>query len=267
MGSRDVRRLGRVLGSAFGAGCGILFVGLVLSACGSGSEPRGEPLRVLAAASLTDVVGALAAAYDEPVATSFGGSSALARQVRDGAPADVFLSASPQWIDYLREVDALAGEPIVLARNRLVAVAPRDGALAAAGVVDPQSLVDALAPDARVAIADEGVPAGEYARAALESTGLLAAFRPHLVGQSDVRAVLHAVEQSELAAGFVYATDAAVADVVVLFGFEAGRHPEIEYQAAALRGARQPDAARAFLDFLEGDTARGILSEASFQVP
>ena len=144
---------------------------------------------------------------------SFGASSTLARQIRDGAPADVFLSASPDWVDFLREGGALAGEPIVLARNRLVCVASHGSPLAAQGAVDPRALLDRIGAEGRVAIADEGVPAGEYARAALAHLGLLDAFTPHLVGQPDVRAVLHAVEIGELGAGFVYSTDAKVADV------------------------------------------------------
>lgn len=223
------------------------------------------PLRVFAAASLTEVVEELARRYDGArVEPSFGGSGALARQIRDGAPADVFLSASPDWIDFLREAAALAGEPIVLARNRLVCIASGMGTLAGRSVADPQELLAALGPDGRVAIADEGVPAGEYARAALEHLGLLDAFLPHLVGQRDVRAVLHAVEQGELPAGFVYATDAKVAAVTTLFVLDPTTHPPVEYQAAVLRGARDARQARRFLDFLRSEAARSLLRSAGF---
>jgi molybdate transport system substrate-binding protein len=224
----------------------------------------GEPLRVLAAASLTEVVEALAASFDDPVETSLGGSSALARQIRDGAPADVFVSASPEWIDFLVEAGAIDGEPVVLARNRLVAVAPPGSRLVAAG---PRALLHAVGGAGRVGVADPGVPAGEYARAALEHHGLLDAFRSRLVGQQDVRAVLAAVERGELDAGFVYATDARVAPVEVLFAFDPASHPPIEYLAAALRRAGNPEGARRFLEHLRGPPARALLGAAGFEVP
>jgi molybdate transport system substrate-binding protein len=223
---------------------------------------------VLAAASLTEAVTALAADFsDARVLTSFGSSSALARQIRDGAPADVYLSASADWMDFLREAGALAGPPLEIARNRLVSIAPRDGRLARRGVRDPSALRDALEPGASLAIADQGVPAGEYARSALSHLHLLDALRPRLVGQRDVRAVLHAVERGELAAGFTYATDARVADVAVLFAFDPATHPPIVYAAAALRGAARPETARRFLHFLQGANARLRLADAGFVTP
>lgn len=235
-----------------------------LLGCGAPPDASPEPLRVLAAASLTDVVAGIVAGYGGAVETSFGASSALARQIRDGAPADVFVSASPRWIDYLRDARAVRGEPVLFARNRLVAVATAGSGLAAS---DPQALLDALAPDDRLAIADEGVPAGEYARAALERLGLLEAFRPRLVGQSHVRAALLAVERGQLPAGFVYATDAAVAGVDVLFTLGGPEQAAVEYQAVALAGAANKRAARAFLDYLAGDEVRRRLTQAGFVLP
>lgn len=238
--------------------------GVAAPAC----APERSGLRVFAAASLTDVVSALAARFeDASVEASFGASSVLARQIRDGAPADVFLSASPAWMEFLADARALAGESVVLARNRLVAVAPRGGPLAARGVADARALLGALGPAERVAIADEGVPAGEYARAALRQQGLWDDARGRFVGQKDVRAVLHAVETGALPAGFVYATDAAAGDVAVLFAFDPAILPPIEYRAAVLRGAPRPAAARRFLDFLQGPAARRVLADAGFALP
>ena len=239
---------------------------LVSGAPAAGQEtPR---LRVLAAASLTEVVDALARGFEGArVETSFGGSGELARQIRDGAPADVFVSASPDWIDFLREAGAIAGEPIVLARNRLVCIAPTGSPLVEAGARDPRALLAAIGADGGVAIADVGVPAGEYARHSLKRLGVLDAFRQHLVGQKDVRAVLHAVEQDELAAGFVYATDAKVAAVELLFAFDPATHPPIEYQAAVLRDAPSPAEARRFLAYLGGEAARELLMGAGFALP
>jgi molybdate transport system substrate-binding protein len=238
---------------------------LALAAPARGGEER---VTVFAAASLTDVMLAIAARFEGArVVTSFGPSSELARQIADGAPADVFLSASRDWMEFLAEAGALDGEVVEVARNQLVAVAALGSPLAAGAVVDPAALLARLVEGELVAIADEGVPAGEYARAALAHLGLLEAYRPRLVGQRDVRAVLHAVERGEVTAGFVYATDAWVAAVARLFVFDAASHPPIAYPAAALRGAPNPDGARRFVAFLQSDTARGLLRDAGFELP
>src|SRR5262245_53567052 len=100
-------------------------------------------LRVLAAASLTEVVGALARRFEGTlVVPSFGASSELARQIKDGAPADVFVSASPEWIDFLREKNALDGSAVVFARNELVCIAPHASGLAAKGGHDAATLLE-----------------------------------------------------------------------------------------------------------------------------
>lgn len=240
-----------------------------------------KPIRVLAAASLTEVVEELARDFEGgAVETSFGASSDLARQIRDGAPADVFVSASPEWIDFLREAKTVLGEPVLVARNALVCVAPKGSALAREGlrgdgseapsadrVRGPATLRARLGEGDLVAIADAGVPAGDYARRALAKLGLQSAFERRLVGQKDVRAVLHAVEQGEVAAGFVYATDARVARVDTLFAFDPATHPPIEYHAVLLRGSVQPERARRFLEYLRGSAARSRLSGAGFVLP
>ena len=240
-------------------------VGLMFLSC-TAREPAPDLVRVFAASSLTEVVETLIERYDGEVAVSFGGSSALARQIRDGAPSDVFLSASPQWMDFLEEAGTLADTPIVLACNRLVGIAPRGHELANVDL-DPRSLLEHLAPDDRIAIADEGVPAGEYAREALASQGLLDTYSPRLVGQSDVRAVLHAVERGGLPTGFVYATDAQIAEVDVLFAFDPEDHAPIKYQAVLLKAAADEPAARDFLNFLVSETAQNVLGEAGFTLP
>lgn len=228
-----------------------------------------EKLTVFAAASLTGVVQALAKRFEgAPLRTSFGASSELARQIRDGAPADVFLSASPEWIDFLREAGRVDGEPVVFARGELVAIAPSGSGLRAKGAADAATLLEkGLAPGDRVAIADAGVPAGEYARQALGNLGLAEAYRPRLVGQKDVRAVLHAVAQGEVRAGFVYATDARVAPVDVLFAFDPGTHAPIEYLAAVVRDSQRAELSRRFVQFLGGGEARAALARAGFALP
>jgi molybdate transport system substrate-binding protein len=248
-----------------------VLAGAVALAVFGGAPARAEEqprVRVLAAASLSEVVEALAQRFEGArVVPSFGASSGLARQIADGAPADVFLSASPEWLDFLVERKLLDGEPVAVARNQLVCIASRGSPLASPGTGDPRALLGRLAKGDLVGIADAGAPAGEYARRALERLGLLEAYRPHLAGQKDVRAVLHAVEQGELAVGFVYATDARVASVERLFAFDPASHPPIEYQAAALRGAARPGEARRFVAFLGSEAARTVLAEAGFALP
>jgi len=236
-------------------------------ALAAGAQPT-QTVRVLAAASLTEVVEGLAMRSEAArVVPSFGASSELARQIKDGAPADVFLSASPEWIEFLKQANALDGEPVVFARNALVCIAAKGSPLAAHGAKDPVELLGRLAKGDRVGIADAGVPAGDYARKALDHLGVLEDYSPRLVGQKDVRAVLHAVEQGELSAGFVYATDAKVAKVEVLFGFDPSTHPPIEYHAAALRSAANAAAARRFVADLTSEPARALLRGAGFMLP
>jgi len=245
-------------------------LGLLGAASSAAAAEEGAPLlRVFAAASLTEVVNDLAARFGAAkIAASFGSSSELARQIVDGAPADVFVSASPEWIDLLREKNALDGAAVVFARNELVCIAPPTSGLGAKGVGDARALLEkGLAEGDRVAIADAGVPAGEYARQALERLGLLEAYRSRLVGQKDVRAVLHAVEQGEMQAGFVYATDARIADVVVLFRFEPNTHAPIEYLAGVVRASTQAVLARRFVESLRSEEARDALAQAGFALP
>jgi len=225
-------------------------------------------LRVLAAASLSEVVSALAAHFDEAtIVASLGASSELARQAADGAPGDVFLSASPEWVEHLRERGALQGSAQVFAGNQIVCVAPVPGPLASAGVRDAAALAAHTRPDDRIALADVGVPAGEYTRESLARQGVLAALAPRIVGLKDVRAVLHAVETGEVVAGFVYATDARVSKLGRLFALDPSTHAPIAYPAALLRQSTRPGLARRFVDFLRSEVARKLLLDAGFSVP
>ena len=149
-------------------------------------------------------------------------------------------------------------------RNRLVCIAPEGSALGRAPPSTPKELVARIATGDRIAIADAGVPAGDYARQSLAATGDLEALRPHLVGQEDVRAVLRAVDSGQAVAGFVYATDARIAPVVALFSLEPASHDPIAYHAAMTRQASDPALARAFLDHLHSPAARRILAAAGF---
>lgn len=233
---------------------------LLVAACGGGAS---DTIVVFAPASTTNVVNELAGGFGgASVKTSFGASSDLARQIKDGAPAHVFISASGTWVDYLNDAGALDGESVVFARNVLVCVAPADSVLEAG---DAATLLGKLSGTDRIAIADEGVPAGDYARQSMAATGDLVRMRPWLVGQKDVRAVVRAVEMGECAGGFVYATDAKVANVKVLFTFAPGTHKPIEYYAAVVKGGGAR--AREFIQYIVSEPARAGLRDAGFILP
>jgi molybdate transport system substrate-binding protein len=237
---------------------------VVVTACGGipDNQHKQATLRVSAAASMTDVIEKLGPGFEGgKISGNYGSSSDLARQIKDGAPADVYISANKKWADYMVAEGLAEGEVLVFARNTLVCIAPMDSS---GDVKDLKGLPGAGFK--LVAIGDEGVPAGDYAREAFAKTGVSEALKPALVGQKDVRAVLRAVEAGEVDCGFVYATDANAANVRTLFTVDSSAHAPIEYYACALKQADQPAAAKAFLEYLKSDTARGILREAGFLI-
>jgi molybdate transport system substrate-binding protein len=215
---------------------------------------------------MTDAVTALAADYGESttITTGFGASSTLAKQIHDGAPAGVYISASREWVDYLKKREHVDGEPVVIARNTLVLVVGADSDLKWGG---PAQLGNS--PPAVIAIADEGVPAGDYARQALTRLSLMDVLKDRLVAQKDVRAVVQAVISGNAEAGFVYATDAvAFKDRLrVDFQVESALHEPIEYFAALLTGAEDPEAARGFFKYLQTERAQAQLLELGFSEP
>ena len=236
------------------------------------AEEAPPPLVVFAAASMTEAVAAVAARLQgetgRETRAAFASSSTLARQIEHGAPASVFVSANPAWMDRLEERGLLApGARRDIAANALVLVtAPgRAGALPEGFA---PALLAALGEDGRLALGDPlHVPAGVYAMQALESLGLAAALEPRLARAADVRGVLALVERGEAPAGIVYATDAAVSGRV-----EAARtvppalHDPVVYPAAIV-AAGDSAAARAFLAFLSGAEGRAILAERGFLPP
>ncbi|MCB9896274.1 MAG: molybdate ABC transporter substrate-binding protein [Planctomycetes bacterium] len=242
----------------------IALLGLIAGCSNTNSQ---EHIRVSAAASMTDAVGALALKYNQitghPVDTNFGASSTLARQIHDGAPASVYVSASREWVDFLKKREHLQGEPVVIARNRIVCVAQKDSSFEFKDFA-------ALAADPPViAIADQGVPAGDYTRQALTKAGVLEKLKPSLVGQSDVRAVVAAVQTGNAPVGFVYSSDAYNFEdsLRVLFVVPGDMHDPIEYYAALLKDAENPEAARGFFLYLQSEKAQDELSKMGFIEP
>lgn len=248
----------------------VLLVVLVLFGAVSARAEDRAPV-VLAAASLQEALGAAADAWAKqrhprPV-LSFAGSSALARQIEAGAPADLFISADEDWMDHLGQRSLLApGSRKVIAGNRLVLVAPLDLTVRLR-IGKGFPLARALGTG-RLAMADPaGVPAGRYGRAALEALGVWEAVEPRVVRSENVRAALALVERGEAPFGIVYATDAAASRKVRVVGvFPASSHPPIRYPAALLKTAKAKDAP-AFLAFLTSREARGIFARHGFSAP
>lgn len=241
---------------------------LVSSAPSLAADDR---LLVFSAASLTDALSEIAETYqaetDTEVLVSFAASSALARQIENGAPADLFISANLKWLRYLDErgLTAAAGRRLV-ARNRLVLAAPA-GRSAAVSVDDPRSIVAALG-DGRLAVAETAtVPLGIYSRQALEALGLWGHLNARLAPAANARATLALIETGAVPLGVVYATDAAASRRVdALATIPEASHEEITYWAALITG-RETDGARAFLAFLSGQAAHGIFGRHGFSAP
>ena len=229
-----------------------------------------EPLVVFAAASLSDVMQVLARelAKHAEVRFSFAASSTLARQIEQGAPAQLFISADEAWMDYLAErgrIDVATRR--VVAGNRLVVVRP--GSTTAPPGESVAALRESLRPGPhgaeRIATGDPAhVPAGRYAQAALTRLGLWNEVAPRLARADNVRSALSFVERGEAAAGIVYSTDARVArGLQVVARFPVGSHPPIRYPAALVRGAST--AARDFLAAISGAQAQPIWAAAGFE--
>lgn len=225
---------------------------------------------VFAAASLTDALGEVAEAWaaetGHHAVLSFGGSSALARQIQQGAPADIFISASADWMDTLEASgDLQAGSRRDILGNTLVLIAHGDRAPVA---IDQNLDLAGMLGEGRLAMALVGaVPAGVYGKAALSALGLWDSVAPQVAQADTVRAALAFVAQGEAPLGIVYATDAAAEDGVSVIGtFPEASHPPITYPAAITAEAASPVAAE-FLDYLGSEPARAIWEAAGFGVP
>jgi molybdate transport system substrate-binding protein len=247
-----------------------LAAGLAAPPAGARAE---EPVTLFAAASLTTVTGDLADAYgaagDELPRGVFASSSTLAKQIEQGAPADLYLSANPSWMDYLEERGLIVpGSRVELLANRLVLVAPLDSPLGSFEIGLGFALAETLDRDhegARLVLGDPAhVPAGLYAKAALESLGIWDSVADRSANAADVRAALALVERGAAAAGIVYASDALISSrVKVLATFPETSHPAIRYPVAIVAGRDRPEV-RAFYDYLLGAKAAELFRGRGF---
>lgn len=246
---------------------GLLAAAIALSVAGS---VRAEEIVVFAAASLKNAFDEISQGYPaesgDTLVVSLAGSSALARQIQQGAPADVYISANVNWMDTLEKEGLIDPETRVdLLGNSLVMVAHGQGA----APVELNSALDlpALLGGGKLAMAlVDSVPAGVYGKAALTSLGLWDATAPHVAQSDNVRAALALVATGEAPYGIVYATDAVAEDGVTVVGtFPADSHPPIIYPAARIAESDNPRAG-AFLEWLRGPTARAAFERQGFNV-
>ena len=247
---------------------------LLLALCAAlASSPAraADPVTVMAAASLTDALQALGkawAAKGHPAPRLvFAASSTLARQIEQGAPADLFASADEPWMDYLQQRDLTVPDSRTSPLgNRLVLIAPANqpGDIALTPGAD---LVTRLGAQGRLATGDPAsVPVGKYAEAALKKLGIWDATAPRIARADSVRAALLLVERGEAPLGIVYATDAAVSKAVRVVGtFPEDTHPPISYPFALTRHGDRPEA-KALLAFLTGPDAAATYRSLGFSV-
>jgi molybdate transport system substrate-binding protein len=232
------------------------------------APPPRAPLLVFAAASLTEALDEVNRVFTArtqlPVRASYAASSAIARQIESGAPADAFISADQEWMDYLEKHGLLeAGSRRDVLGNALVLIAPADSRVQLK--IAPHFALAAALDGGRLSIADpDSVPEGRYARAALTGLGAWPSVAPRLVRAETSRAALAYVARGEAPLGIVYRTDAlAEKRVRIVDTFPAETHPPIVYPAAATATAR-PETGQ-YLEFLASGEARAIFARYGFR--
>ena len=246
-----------------------LFISVLAFAATSHPVIAREQVTVFAAASLKNAIDEIDAAFAKTTGTrvvaSYAASSTLAKQIEQGAPADVFISADLQWMSYLADKKLIKTETrINLLGNRLVLIAPADSRISQVKIDQGFDLVK-LAGDRRIAVADvRSVPAGRYAKAALEKLGAWPAAEPKLAQAENVRAALAFVARGETNVGIVYETDARIEPKTRIVGtFPDDAYPAVVYPVAATMETKSQAAIR-YLDFLRSGTAKIIFEKFGF---
>lgn len=251
--------------------CGVVWTLLLALALPLPARAEERKVVVFAAASLKNVLDEISAQWqrdskDGVAAISYAASSALAKQIEQGAPAELFVSADLDWMDYLAQRGLIQPDTRRnLVGNRLVLVAPKDSSVqleAKPGL----PLLAALGSDGKLAVAAPEVPAGKYARAALQALGVAASVESRLASAENVRAALTLVARGEAPLGIVYRTDAAAEPAVrVVATFPEDTHPAIVYPVALTKTSASDDA-KGLLAFLSSAAARASFEKAGFTV-
>jgi molybdate transport system substrate-binding protein len=247
-----------------------IFVALfALAAAAVPAAAQEKTITVFAAASMKNALDDIDAAYTAKtgvkVTVSYGPSSGLAKQIEQGAPADVFISADTDWMDYAISKKSINESTRVnLLGNTIVLIAPKDSKVDNVNIGQGFDLAK-LAGDGKIATGDvKSVPVGKYARAALEKLGSWQAAEPKFAMADNVRAALLLVARNEAALGIVYSTDAKVEPGVKIVGtFPADSHPAIIYPVAATTTAK-PETAD-YLAYLRSTAAKNILEKYGFK--
>jgi molybdate transport system substrate-binding protein len=226
-------------------------------------------ITVFAAASLRNALDDTNAAFTKTtgvkVVTSYAATPALIKQIEQGAPADIFVSADLQWMEYAAEHKLIRPDTRVnLLGNRLVLIAPKGSKIDKLDIGTGFDIAK-LAGDGRIAVADvKAVPAGLYAKAALQSLGAWAAAEPKLAMAENVRATLAFVARGETPVGIVYETDAKVEPAVKIIGiFPESSHPPVVYPVAATAASTNAEVA-SYLNFLHTLLAKAIFERYGF---
>ncbi|KAA6047974.1 MULTISPECIES: molybdate ABC transporter substrate-binding protein [Pantoea] len=235
----------------------------------AGQAVAADKITVFAAASLTNALQEIATRYQQQsgteVVSSFASSSTLARQIEQGAPADLFISADQQWMDDAAAKQSIEAETrVTLLGNDLVLIAPK-AAGAAPVTISAATNWKNLLQGQRLAVGDPAhVPAGIYAKAALQKLGAWQQLASQLAPASNVRAALALVERNETPYGIVYGSDAVASKGVMVAGrFPADSHPPVEYPMAIVN-AHQNAAVTAFWHYLQGPEAAAIFKQYGF---
>ena len=246
----------------------LLFVGmlaLMLCACSNTGKEK-EEITVLAAASMKDALEEIKTMYPNEnivINYSYGASGTLQNQIEQGAPADIFISAADKQMDTLEEKGKIdANTRDVLLKNDLVLIAGKDNTAIKS--------IDDLEKDSvkTIAVGEfASVPAGQYAKEALDSLRMFDTLKDKIVYGSDVRAVLNWVETSQADCGIVYGSDAKSSDLVrVVDSFPKDSHKEIRYPIAIIKDSKHKEAAKEFMEYLQSDDAKNVFKDNGFQV-
>lgn len=248
------------------SGLAVLALGCLLAVPASA-----EDVVVFAAASLTNALNEIGERFTaktgNKMVASYAASSALAKQVEQGAVAQVFASADLKWVDYLQDKKLINPDTrFHLLGNTLVMIAPADSKLEKMEIT-PKTDIAKLAGNAKIATGNpDSVPVGLYFRQAMEKAGQWKDVEPKVARADSVRAALALVERGEVPFGIVYETDAAVSKKVKIVGtFPGTMHDPIIYPFALIAGQEKPSA-RAFLDYLKTSEAKGVFARYGFKI-
>ena len=240
---------------------------LVIASFAANAE---EKLTIFAAASLTNALTDISAQFEKEktakVTQSFAASSTLAKQIENGAPADVFISADTKWMNYLQDKKLInTGSRKELLGNKLVLIAPKGRGF---NVKFDKSFDLSKAFDGRLCTGDiESVPAGIYAKESLTNLKWWDGIKTRIVGAQDVRGALTFVERGECAAGIVYETDARISDKVeIVATFPEESHKPIVYPMAIVANAKNPQLSGDYLTYLQSNTALDIFKKYGFSL-